>query len=315
MTQFGRRTAETILSHYLTDVATIRENGVFPINDVLKADTSHQLLWNYFCELDNCDAQEMPSLPIPFSENELAAFMLDGIGTYVRAFYGEWEDGPDEEQLRAFGPLANKPREALRKAYQAYREAEMAVPKLDIMYEEKARRLIELYKTKNTRLNAHYSIFAQDISIPQRERRRRRVTALLEELKKRRNIAVKNSSEAFSLWRKAMVNQLLKAPSMEAANNKIVSPTAVLPLAQSPSVIRHKLRTNLLDVPIQKAIRQANSFDTAAVYSELKDMALAGEKPFTGVFIGSAICYTNDNNEVAKLTKNALAKRIKQFTP
>lgn len=77
---------------------------------------------------------------------------------------------------------------------------------------------------------------------------------------------------------------------------------------------RHKLRTNSLDVPIKKAIAKANSIATGAVYLELRDLALSGESPFTGAFDGDALCYTNDKNESAKLTKDALSKRLKSHS-
>lgn len=73
----------------------------------------------------------------------------------------------------------------------------------------------------------------------------------------------------------------------------------------------NKLRRNTLDPAIDKAIEKAGNTELADVYLQLKEMALSGEKPFSGVIEGDALCYTDDNNKDAKLTKNALGKRLK----
>lgn len=75
---------------------------------------------------------------------------------------------------------------------------------------------------------------------------------------------------------------------------------------------QHKLRKNSLDAPIEKAIKQAGGQDTAAVYVQLRELALNCEPPFTGALDGAALCYTNDNNKPDKLTKSALGKRLKR---
>ena len=73
----------------------------------------------------------------------------------------------------------------------------------------------------------------------------------------------------------------------------------------------HKIHRNHLDPVIDKAITEAGRDETADVYLKLKEMALAEEAPFTGELNGDALCYTDDNNKAAQLTKNALAKRLK----
>lgn len=74
---------------------------------------------------------------------------------------------------------------------------------------------------------------------------------------------------------------------------------------------RHKLRTNSLDAPIEKAIIQAGNLSTASVYLKLKWLALEEEAPFTGQLDGNALCYTKDDNKPDKLTKNALDHRLR----
>ena len=86
---------------------------------------------------------------------------------------------------------------------------------------------------------------------------------------------------------------------------------AVPAKTNAPIVAKNKLRRNNLDPAIDKAIEQAGNKELADVYLKLKELALAGEKPFTGEIDGDALRYTNDNNNPAKLTKEALGKRLK----
>lgn len=86
-----------------------------------------------------------------------------------------------------------------------------------------------------------------------------------------------------------------------------------VPVVTPAQVTQNKLRTNILDPAIDKAIKQAKgSLKLAPVYLELRELALAGEKPFTGAFEGDAMCYTNGDNLPDKLTKNALGKKLER---
>lgn len=80
----------------------------------------------------------------------------------------------------------------------------------------------------------------------------------------------------------------------------------------APAIKTNKLRHNSLDPAIDEAIKQAGSDELAAVYLKLKAMALDEAMPFTGAFDGDALCYTDDENKPAKLTKDALGKRLKR---
>jgi hypothetical protein len=83
------------------------------------------------------------------------------------------------------------------------------------------------------------------------------------------------------------------------------------PVKAPANITRNRLRIDSLDAPIEKAIKQAGCLDTATVFTHLKELALNGEAlPFTGVFEGAALCYTNDSDMPGTLTKNALDKRL-----
>ncbi len=101
-------------------------------------------------------------------------------------------------------------------------------------------------------------------------------------------------------------------PHLEFEFQNRCIPTKPMPVTgkTNPRKI-HKLNRDSLDVPIDKAILLAGNMEFADVYLQLKELALDGEKPFTGSVAKSALCYTNDDNENDKFTKNALAKRLK----
>lgn len=97
------------------------------------------------------------------------------------------------------------------------------------------------------------------------------------------------------------------------AVNKQCAPTAN-PGATRASMlpaVKHKLRTNSLDAPIDKAIARAASSNTGPVFLQLRALALEEEKPFTGAVNGDALCYTTDDGKPGLFTKNALEHRLR----
>ena len=75
-------------------------------------------------------------------------------------------------------------------------------------------------------------------------------------------------------------------------------------------VQNNKLYRNSLDPSIDKAIELAGNKELADVFLRLKELALDGFPPFTGVIQGNTLCYTNDNDKPDKLSKDALGKRL-----
>ena len=74
---------------------------------------------------------------------------------------------------------------------------------------------------------------------------------------------------------------------------------------------REKARRHVLDRAIDKAVALAGGEDdSAAVWLQLKELALAGERPFTGGLDGGALVYTDGNNKIKRLTRDALTKRL-----
>jgi hypothetical protein len=97
-----------------------------------------------------------------------------------------------------------------------------------------------------------------------------------------------------------------------AIESGLFNPLCVVAATAAPVTQRNKLRRNSLDPAIDDAIKQAGSNELAAVYLKLKAMALDEKLPFTGALDGDALCYTDDENNPAKLSKDALGKRLKR---
>lgn len=97
-----------------------------------------------------------------------------------------------------------------------------------------------------------------------------------------------------------------KAQQADAPAPKVEAKRANEPKTQN------KLRRGILDSVIEKAIEQAGNKKPADVYLKLKELALAEEGPFTGIVIEGSLSYTDSNDRPQKLTKEALAQRLKR---
>lgn len=124
--------------------------------------------------------------------------------------------------------------------------------------------------------------------------------------------SLSDKDAAFFAGIDAMLEPLLKPVDYKQLKPSDTLPAKVNGTTPAPVTQGNKLRRNNLDPAIDKAIKLAGNMKLADVYLQLKELALAGEKPFTGALEGDALCYTNDNNLPDKLTKNALGKKLKR---
>lgn len=108
------------------------------------------------------------------------------------------------------------------------------------------------------------------------------------------------------------------APEPSSAPGHVVAEVSDTPKAAPGRVIdsirTHCIatRTNILDPVIEKAIEKAGSRNTASVYQQLRDLALSEDGPFTGKIEGSSLAYTDAENKLKWLTKEALQKRLRR---
>ena len=115
----------------------IKKRGVMPAikRDLLLQTETEGLRWRPARQLQLLpgapEVKGTPMLPNPFTARELAAFMLEGTGALVAHCYGERDDGPDPDSLRAIDP-DSKARRAVTEAFTAYRLAIEKVGKYDM---------------------------------------------------------------------------------------------------------------------------------------------------------------------------------------
>ncbi len=106
-----------------------------------------------------------------------------------------------------------------------------------------------------------------------------------------------------------VIGRIFPNPDSSATNTQIDAGKIT---SDTPVTQVNKLRRDILDPVIDKAIKQAGNMEPADVYLKLKELALANEPPFSGAIDGNALCYTDTNDAPARLTKNALEQRLKR---
>lgn len=188
-----------------------KSEGVCLSDDLIQFDTSQELHWKYVCELDDgLDPLTAPALPFPFTANQLAAFMVNGIGAAVASRFGDWEEGPDQEMLDSMGVLAREPKRAITEAYSAFMAAQSTVGSFPVELQKRADRLCKIYSYRNLKTNTREGVFSQGIDRDEAAARRARAVVSNAQLERLYDIATKEFQTAATAWRKAMVNELLK---------------------------------------------------------------------------------------------------------
>ncbi len=167
------------------------------------------------------DLINTPSLPFPFDARDLAVFMLNGVGSLVADFYGEWDDGPDKLAIDEITPLDPFARQAVTDAYVAYREAQEIVGPYPSELDNKAERARKAWGAANKDANQREGVFDSEPrtkeSTASRERAKAATAALEEEMK----TAAAEAKAAHDKWLEAMVRELLKpAPAANVDEQK-----------------------------------------------------------------------------------------------
>lgn len=150
-----------------------------------------------------------PWLRFPFTARQLAALMTDGRGYFVQAKYGDWQDGPDEDELLCVRPLGGKAKEALRAAYAEYRRALEMAPRLDRSLELIASELEERHREAREAAKAREELHEHRDSDDEYKARLARVEESVVDLKRERDEARQKADLAYSHWRRSVVQHLL----------------------------------------------------------------------------------------------------------
>ncbi len=185
MKPYSKEVAKVIIK-CRKDEFIVKKTGVFPKDDrPSSASEFEACTWRPACELGGQAGQKLrkkPGLPIPFDENDLAAFFMHGWGWFARDSFGSWDEGPDDAAFDEIDHLERgEVEDAVRGAFAAYRAAERVVGSYDTTYSEKIQ---ELEKQCGPWLDA-------------------------QEARERIKQAHCDADDYEAAWRKKMVNQLL----------------------------------------------------------------------------------------------------------
>lgn len=290
---YGRAEFEILLKGYgcfACDYYDVRDDGVWPVRPWTELPQfpgmpEFDLQWCPGCDLegdDKSDPLRAPALPFPFTAEWLAAWMLDGWGAEIRIALGEWDDGPDQRELdRRLPAYARRVREAIRAAFQVYRQAAALLTPSDGSLEIEARRASD-------RLD-RYEELGELAS---------------EDARAAYELASRGAERARIAWRTQMVQQLLRP------RGDVNVVTAQPP---STSVRSTTTRKNGLSAIIKIAIQNApDPDDPSSAWFQLVAMAQEKPKPvlpLIGYVEGEGVQY-QDGEEVKWLSRKNFGDRF-----
>lgn len=237
-----------------------------------------------------------PCLPIPFTADELAACMLDGLGQAIGEAMGAyvWEPLPADELEDRFSDRQRWIRDALADAYASAAEAQKMVGAYDGTASRHVQTLTEELRRAQSEANHREGVFAPGISEEEKRRRRARAAASLAELKEQVRCATDEEHRYWVAWRREMVRQLL-APRPEGIAGGAGAAVAPAGLAAEPlpADARRSSRRTWLDVAgtFVVGVMRSGQYATAKeLFRALEDGAGGSDSPFdkgTGQHRGS----------------------------
>ena len=208
----------------------IREDGIH-INEefcaVSPIDTAFD--WTPTYDMDwpgSPDPMEAPLLPIPFTANELAACMLDGIGRDIQENFDRRIGYVlDADALARFSLGEREVRDALSDAYALAAKAQLQVGEFDYDEHHAAYMLRAQLDDVNGEANEREGVFEDGITNQEATHRRERAIASVAGFNAHAQQASAAAKAKWFAWRKAMVRQLL-APELEGGESPALAPDA-----------------------------------------------------------------------------------------
>lgn len=257
-----------------------------------------------------------PFLPIPFTANQLAACMLDGVGQSIQfALDRRIGYSLDDEALSAFPARHRWMCDALKEAYSLAAAAQLLVGEFDYAEEARVHTLAQQYDESNGQANARERVFEAGISQTEARKRRARAVASLTELKDQLRKSQALVADKWRSWRRAMVFQLLcnRSQLLMQSDFLQVSNARQLGISTTPIHAQTKSRRDLLDPLIEAAQRECGLlFDSPAVWASLKKMAESRKSPFQGV-TEDGLKWLDANDEPQFLTLKNLRDRLNRM--
>ena len=270
--KFGKATAETLFSMTSwpcteeSDGAWIvREDGIH-INQGFRAvspiDTAFD--WTPAYDMDwpgSPDPMDAPLLPIPFTANELAACMLDGIGRDIQENLDRRIGyALDADALVRFSLREREVRDALSDAYALAAKAQSQVGELDYAEQQAAYILRVQLDDANGKANEREGVFEDGITNQEATQRRERAIASVADLNAHAQQASTAVKAKWFAWRKAMVRQLLHSGFQAAPEHATAAP---IPAWSIKKPMRYLGYTAPLHAQLNAAYREGRSRPTA----------------------------------------------------
>ncbi len=175
-------------------------------------ESAESLAWHPYCEImapGSPNPLDEPWLKFPFTARQLAALMVEGWGRSIQEAYGDWDDGPNKDDLQRISLLGGKATEALSAAYAAYRDAVEMAPRLDSTLEETARELTEQYDVAREAAIAQEDLRQHRHCDAEYTARLARVNHAVAHLLEPMRDARRAADLAYKWWRRAVVQHLL----------------------------------------------------------------------------------------------------------
>lgn len=154
MRDYQRNTAEAILqpetwAPHWKSLVQITDQGVFLSRT---GHSDRDLAWSPACVKSSFDAIDQPVLPFPFFEQDLAAFMLDGMGARIVAEFGVLGQAPFPGALKRYSQTEQSVVHALNRAFACIQSAQIREGAFDSTYELKmVRQRDELWAARKER--------------------------------------------------------------------------------------------------------------------------------------------------------------------
>jgi hypothetical protein len=246
----------------------------------------------------NPRTKNIPALPFPFTERQLAAFMLYGMGAMVADYYGEWESGPNQERLELLSGDDDGPQAAILGAYAAYKAAAEKVGSRHLELNAKSDSARIMYnEAMSAALEREQVSDAPDVSNGvnlEYQRRLARAKDSVKELDDERERTWSEWDTANQNWLNAMVRELLGAgveiesPAPATGTQPQAAPEKT-PVAEAPEwkARAAKRAAEIIASDKKKDLypSQENIADTIANEFRAAGVVGAGGKPMTGAYI------------------------------